>query len=247
MRRMKAARFFRTVNRINSVGILAILAVGTLALLVGLTAGAIDRMGRRPEPRGEAAAGGTGDDRVEYGLPVPIEGSPVTALPLVGVQHFGGSFASGSGEAAGTWTRNLLFHDAATGRMRWLRADDRAAVAAWEVLREGELADPWGPDVDGGRGAHGKGALIGIRFEIAEADTDGDGDISPRDRVQVGLSRADGDGYVAVLRDVDEVRGYSAPAGGRLAVFFRRGEEERVAELDLAARRLVREDRLPAR
>ncbi|HSM91597.1 MAG TPA: hypothetical protein VLT47_01855 [Anaeromyxobacteraceae bacterium] len=236
---MKASRFFRFANRANSLLLFVLLAVGAVALLAAGVAEVWSHLGRhRPEARG---AGSPGEERLELQAPVAIEGTAVTIVPRSGAWEARG-YSSGEG---GRETRNLLFHDVSTGRMHWLRPKDDAAIIDWEVLREGEVAASY--EEEPGRGARGKGPPLAVRYEIAEADTDGDGVIGAGDRLQVGVSGVAGDGYATVLRDVDELRGRSAPSGGRLALFFRRGEKEWVAEVDLAARRLVRETPLPER
>jgi hypothetical protein len=238
MRRMTSSRFFRLVRRFNSLIPLAAVVITVLAVLVALLGSAWDYAARRRASRTAPVADESGDDRLELQSPSAILGTPVTVLALIGTQELGG-FSSGSAER----TCNLLFHDVGTGKMHWLRPKDDAAILAWEVLREGEVAEDYGEST--GVGARGKGSVLGIRYELAEADTDGDGVVGGGDRLQVALSGVNGEGLTTVLRDADEIRGYSAPHDGRLAVFFRRGEEERVAELDLEARKLVREARLP--
>jgi hypothetical protein len=240
---MTSLRFFRLARRFNTLLPLAIVTIGA-AVVAASVAHDLLRGARRHVAAPGAARG---EEALEFQAPVAIQGTSVTTVALNGVQVFGGSRGSSSYDAAGTWTRNLLFHDGATGAMRWLRTDDRAAINAWEILREGEVPEAEGYEEDRGRGVRGKAPILGVRYEIADADTNGDGEISPEDGLKVGLSGLAGEGFVTVLRDADEIRGYSAPTGGKLFVFFRRQQKELVAEIDVEARRLVGEVAIPSR
>ena len=126
--------------------------------------------------------------------------------------------------------RNLLFYDATAGRSRWLRPDHRGAVAAWEPLRDG---------------AAEKGPVRFIRYEIADADTDGDGEITENDARRVAISGPGGEGFAVVVPDADAIHGYAPLRNGTLLVFFRRGAEDFVGEVDLAARALRKTIQLP--
>jgi hypothetical protein len=234
---MNASRLFRLANRANSLLLLALLAFGAVALAAAGVSEVWSQLGRRGAQDG--SPGEDGEGRAALEPPVAIEGTPITVVALTVAQQRKG-FSSG-----GSWsqTRNLLFHDLTTGATRWLRPKSDAAILGWEVVREGTLAEPY-DDEGSGRGARGKAAPLAIRYEIAETDTDGDGVVGGGDRLVVALSSPSGDGLATVVRDVDEVRGYSAPFGGKLSVFFRRGERELAAELDLAARRPIRESQI---
>lgn len=228
---MRASRVFRVVNRINSVLLLGLLAVGALFLVQNLVSD-LRRASqhRRPEPSEDegGSSRGSGDERVVLETLSALTGTQVSVLALNVHRESSGSYSSKGGYE--TRTRNLLFHRGPDGRMRWLRADNRAFIEKWEPVQEGEEA---------------RGPLRWIRYEIAEADTDGDGEIGPGDRLQVGVSELDGGGYAPLLRDLDAVLGWAPVSGGRTFVFFRRAQKEWVAEVDLAARRMLRESQIP--
>ncbi len=62
---------------------------------------------------------------------------------------------------------------------------------------------------------------------------------------QVAVSGPDGKDFAVVLDRIDEVLGYASPEGGKLVIFFRRGESEFAGEINLAGRKLVRTVPLP--
>jgi hypothetical protein len=103
-------------------------------------------------------------------------------------------------------------------------------VAAWQPLREGGTET---------------GPVRWIRYEIADADTDGDGVITSDDARRVAVSGPGGEGLAVVIPDADEIHGYAPPRNGTLLVFFRRGAEDLVGEIDLGGRTLRKTTRLP--
>jgi hypothetical protein len=226
---MNAARAFRIVGRVNQVLLLGLFTlVGVVA--VGALVSELVRDQRRDRARAERevppVAGASGPV-LEYENPVSVDGSALSILPVVEVQGSRSKFGS---EPFVSWTRNLLFHDAAGGATRWLRPDTRACIAHWETVREN--GEPTGP-------------VRWIRYEIAEADTDGDGKVTCSDRIAVAISAPNGTELAPALKDVDRVRGYAPLQRTVLTVFYVRGTEERVADVDLVAKRVVRDQALP--
>jgi hypothetical protein len=226
---MKATRAFRIIGRTNQV-----LLLGLFAILVVVAVGALVsdfvRDQRRDRARAEREVPSVSEvsgPLLEFRDPVSVEG---TALSILGVEEVQGTTSKFGSEPYVSWTRNLLFHDAASGTSRWLRPDSRACIAEWERVREN--GDSSGP-------------VRWIRYEIAEADTDGDGRISCSDRLTVAISGPNGAELVPALRDVDRVRGYGPVRRTLLTIFFVRAGEERVADVDLAAKRVIRDQALP--
>ncbi len=225
---MNANRLFRTIWRINGVALLLAFVLLAGAALVG-TASAIWRSSAH---RSEGAAiGAAGEERFSFGDVREIEGTAEVVIPLHSRHPYGGGssgpFSSGGNELT---IRNLLFYDAAAGSSRWLRPDHRGVVVAWEPLRDG---------------AAEKGPVRFIRYEIADADTDGDGEITDNDTRRVAISGPGGEGFTVIVPDADAIHGYAPPRNGTLLVFFRRGAEDLVGEVDLAARTLRKTTRLP--
>ena len=223
---MNKARVFRTIWRINGVLVLLTFVLIAGAALVGTVLSLFDHRGRASDTV-PAAGAPAGEERLDFAATTEIDGTPFVLLPLV--ERREGSYSSDGSEG----TRNLLFYDGATGRTHWLRPDHRGLVVGHQLLHERE------EDAAGRRGP-----VRWIRYELALADTNGDGDVSGADRLELALSGPGGDAET-VLRDVDEVLGYGSPRPGTLLVFFRRGEKRLVADLDLEARKVRRTTELP--
>lgn len=225
IRRMKTSRFFRTVWRVNGVLVLLAFVLAGGAALIGLVFAAADALG--DDTPDAPAAIVEGDEHLAYGLVEEIEGTSHVLLPLTARAPSMPYSSDGAGV-----TRNLLFYDAATGATRWLRPDHRGAVLDHTLLRDAGKEE---------------GPVRWIRFELADADTDGDGEVTGEDAARVAVSGPGGEGLATVVGDADEILGYAPPRDGTLLVFFRRGAEHLVAEVDLAAREVRRTTALPGR
>lgn len=225
---MRARRIFRGIWRINGILILLVFVVAGAAVLVDAVT---SRFRHRAEPAAIADSpetGSPGGEKLGFGSIDRLEGTPFVVLPLLSRSGDSGSYSSGDGERV----RNLLFYDTATGKTRWLRPDHSGVIAERKELRERDAE---------------KGPVRWLRYEIADRDTDGDGEISSDDDVQVAISGPGGDDLSVVLREVRVVRGYAFTPRGTLLVFHRKGKGEMVAEIDLAARKVLRSTALPAR
>jgi len=224
---MKTARLFRTIWRVNGIFLLASFLLLGAGALVGLAAALLDRGSRdAPEP---AVAVDPEGERLVLGSVEEVSGTPYVLLPLSS-RHRYGKFSSGEPSQ----TRNLLFHDATTGKTRWLLPGHAASVDSYALLAEGGPGD-----------RRQEKPVRWIRYEIARADTDGDGDVTGEDVLEIALSGPGGEALTTVLAGVDEVLGYAPPRAGTLSVFFRRGDRYLVGEIDLEARKLVGEHELP--
>jgi hypothetical protein len=221
---MRANRIFRAIWRIDGALILlAFIAAGGV-ILVGV---ASSLFRRHAEPAAEIADS-PGGEKLGFGSLEPLEGTRFVVLPLGSRRGDSGSYSSEDTSRV----RNLLFYDTETGKTRWLRPDHSGVVVEHQELRE--------------RGAD-KGPVRWLRYEIADRDDDGDGEVSADDGVQVAISGPGGDDLSVLLRGVRAVRGYTFTPGGTLLVFHRKEKGEMVAEIDLAARKVVRSAPLPTR
>lgn len=222
---MKATRAFRIIGRVNQVLLLALFLLVAAVAGGELVSSALRQEARDRAARVEAAPAHSEPEGpvLEFRDPVSMDGTAYSVLALVEEDGTRSKFGS---EPYVAWTRNLLFHDASSGTTRWLRPDSRACLD-WDRIRELSESVRW------------------IRYEIAEADTDGDGRITCADRSAIAISDPGGDGLATVLREVDRVRGYAPLQGTVLTVFYVRGREERVADIDLVARKVIRDQLLP--
>lgn len=226
---MRASRVFRAIWRVDGVLILLVFIVAGVAILAEVSSHLLHRHGAEPaETDASPEAGSPGGEHLAFGSIDQLEGTAFVVVPLLSRPGDSGSFSSGDGERV----RNLLFYDTATGKTRWLRPDHSGVIVERRELRERDAE---------------KGPVRWLRYEIADRDTDGDGEISAEDGVQVAISGPGGDDLSVVLRDVRVVRGYAFTPRGTLLVFHRKGKGEMVAEIDLAARKVLRNTPLPTR
>jgi hypothetical protein len=232
---MKANRFFRTVWRVNGVLILAVFVVGAAAAAVGLIAALASNLGDDDQPTPTLVQG---EEHLAFGPVEQVDGTSNVILPLT-ARHASKAFSSGGGAI----TRNLLFYDGSSHTPRWLRPDHRGAVVAHELLRESR--PPLGRGVVTEEDV--EGPVRWIRYELADLDTDGDGDVTDDDAVRVAVSGPGGEDLAVVVGDAEEILGYAGPRDGTLLVFFRRGDGSFVADVDLTARKLRTTAALPAR
>ena len=232
MATMRPNQFFRTVWRLNGVLILLALLLAAGAAVVGLVASLVFRVGDSSTDAPAAAV--EGKARLEFGTMEEVSGTPYVILPLVR-REAGKGFSSGDTSE----TRNLLFYDTSTGATRWLRPGHGGIVLEHQFLSGRR---PRG-DEDGREPA----PVRWIRYELADLDTDGDGEVTGRDAVRVAVSGPGGEGLTVVLGDAAAILGYAPPRDGVLLVFFRRGGKHLVAEVDLGTRTLRRTTPLPDR
>ena len=234
---MRTSRLFRTIWRIDGALILlTFVLVGGVALVAAASSAMWSRRANRATP---AAVMPVTGEKLFFGSLENVGGSPFVLLPLE-ARRAGKGLSSGPSHTSET--RNLLFYDAATGAAHWLRPDHAAVIVDHELLRESGAVQPrWNSRHPAAAGD----PVRWIRYELATADTNRDGEIDADDVREVAVSGPDGKDFAVVVERIDEVLGYASPQGVKLVVFFRRGESEFAGEIDLSARKLVRTVPLP--
>ncbi len=231
---MRASRVFRAIWRLN--GVLLLLTFLLVAGVAIVGAASFGSSGRRDRPATPAAVLPATGEKLFFGSIEPIEGSAFVVLPLETQRTGGGKLSSAP--YAPSATRNLLFYDAASGAAHWLRPDHRASVLSHELISESGVVHRW-------ESRTSAGPVRWIRYELALADTNGDGKIDSDDLRVIAISGPEGKDLAVVLADVDEVLGYASPERGKVVVFFRKGDASFAGEIDLARRKLVRTTPLP--
>jgi len=71
-------------------------------------------------------------------------------------------------------------------------------------------------------------------FEYSEKDTSGDGEITRYDRASLGLSKANGEGFVAALKDIDHLYSVSMQGDKTISILYRTGKSLRQARYSAA-------------
>lgn len=195
-------RVLRWVWLVNGVLLLALL-VGTA---VFVAVGALSGLGGSGSPIPLSApdsAGGAGEAAIRYDLPVTVRGSDTRIVLIRRGSGYTYSSTASSAPAGGEGAVvNVAFLDAAGAR---LLLDQPGFVR--RVRFPGRDAAP-----------SSDSTLRWIVFEMALADTNGDGSVDDEDRRSLYLTGLDGRGMRQVLADGYELRDWAAQPDGSLLV-----------------------------
>jgi hypothetical protein len=164
----------------------------------------------------------------------PMDGTPYVLLPLHAGELSGRfdtkAFSSGSSEGE---TRNLLFHDVEKGTSRWLLPEQTTVIRDYTLLRE-EVKVPHHQPAREPEEA----PVRWLRYELEPVRRPGQTERGDG-ALRLAVSGPAGDDLAFVLEGVDEVLGYGPLRATRQVVFFRRGREHFLGELDYATRKPV--------
>jgi len=225
---MRATRFFRLVWRINGILILAVCALVAVSLTASFAGNAF---GRRAGPEAPLAVAPERGEELYLGEVQEVEGSPYVVLPLQAGERssrLAAKFSSGSDSVE---TRNLLFHDVDRGTSRWLLPANTTRIRGhWLIRQDGSISR-------GRYGTEDERPVRWIRYEFGPEGQVGQG--KALDRTTIAISGPAGDDLARVLEGVDEVLGYGPLRGSRQVVFFRRGAEHLVGDIDYSTRKVV--------
>jgi len=121
--------------------------------------------------------------------------------------------------------RNILFLAGDKKSARWLFPDQNNVIHSAAQLSE---------QVENESSA-GKDKLVrALYFVFSDKDSSGDGEITMHDRVTLGFSKANGDGFVAVLKDIDRLYRVWMPENRTISILYRTGKSLRHARYSVA-------------
>jgi hypothetical protein len=224
-------RFFATVWRINAVAILltALLACGVLAFA---TWQIYKDATRTRQVSDVVTVGGEQLDRsqAELGTFERVSGSSVLRAPLRLEQEYG--FGSGSKESSSV--QNYFYYDPATRTAHWLIPGYKGLFVATYELPEREYREPERP-------------AVAIVYVLVDGDSSGDGRLTASDVKAIAVSNPSGSQLTRVLTGVDEVKGASLTAEGRILLLYTASAALRAAEIDCATHAVVRDGAVRAR
>jgi hypothetical protein len=194
-------RVLRWVWLINGVLLLALLVGTAVFVAIGALSGLGGSAASIPLSVPDSA-GGAGESAIRYDLPVAVRGSDTRIVLVRRGSGYTYSSTSSSAPAGGEGAVvNVAFVDAPGARLlldrpgfiRRVRFPSRDAAASDSTLR-------W------------------MVFEMALADTNGDGEVDDEDRRSLYLTGLDGRGLRQVLADGFELRDWAAQPDGSLLV-----------------------------
>lgn len=215
-------RFFTIIKRANSLIFLLVL----LAIVGLLTT----EFWPRKAPRDIQAVAATADpasadERLEFGNAQLLAGTDTILVPLT-AEREGMKLGSGSGYLDDT--RNILAvrGDAKSG---WIFDKGPRLIAEYDQLAWSLERDKPAP-------------ASAVYFELVEADTNGDGTMTPEDTLKVALADTAQLAPQVVLADVARVLAHRLINAQTLVVLFQTGTEVRQARFDLATLQKVSEE-----
>lgn len=220
-------KLFTFINRFNSLIIFGVLLVLAAIFLLGL--GSIyERDKSEVDTRSGVPAS---KEALDYRLVefTDIPGANTQMLKLTASKSKAG-FAYSDYESD---TRNILF----------LSGDEKAA--RWLFPNQGNIIHTAAPltaaDVEERPGRNK--ITQALYFVYADQDTNGDGEVTQRDQSKIGLSKANGESFTTVLKDIDHVYSVSLIGDRSISVLYRVGKSLRQAQysVETHAKELDRE------
>lgn len=117
-------------------------------------------------------------------------------------------------------TRNILFLAGDKESARWLFPDQNNVIHSAVKLSE-QVETESSP---------GKEKLVkALYFVYSDKDSSGDGEITMHDRFTLGLSKANGEGFIAVLKDIDRLYYVWMQGDKVISILYRTGKSLRHA------------------
>ena len=206
--------FFTYLRRINSLLFLA----GLLALaLLFFRAASSDSAQNKQEIVTTSATPGSKETlRFYLDELQDIPGSDTQMLKLTASKTKPGPVYSGYGRD----TRNILFLSGAEKSARWLFPDQNHVIHTSTQLQL-QVKDKKTPGADN--------VTVAFYYLYSDKDTTGDGKITNDDNTSMGLSKANGEGFTAVLAGIDRVYSVSLTENDGISVLYRIGKRLRHA------------------
>jgi hypothetical protein len=119
-----------------------------------------------------------------------------------------------------------------------LKASRLVPANRWRFLQSEKL---------GQRRRNGEVSVVqGLWYLVVKTDTNGDKELTERDRKVVALSDEEGKNYTEVISQVDRVLGTHRKGDSILQVFYVSEGKNLVSEVDFLTRKVVRTETLPA-
>jgi hypothetical protein len=200
---VRARRFFRWVWRVN--GVLFLLAA--LVFVVGMSIGLVAMLVEMHRDARKSSVVKVADEEIRtkenLGNFEPVKGTGVLRASLQADAE--GTFGSSSRHAT---VRNYLFFDPADGSSRWLIPGYKGLIVAMHEMPE-----------EGGCGSRDK-PVVGMVYELVEADSNHDGKLDESDAKAVAVSTPGGLRFSRVLSGVEQVKGTSLTPENRILVLY---------------------------
>ncbi|MEM8641338.1 MAG: hypothetical protein AAGG51_21350 [Cyanobacteria bacterium P01_G01_bin.54] len=208
---------------LGSVGLFTLIVLGFSAwrLFLGFT--------RAQRAQEAARSTSLAHPQFQLGALEAIPGTAQVMIPL----HAIPSADRPSYEKSPQTTHNYLFVNSQTNLENWLLDTNDALITASFVLSASA------PDTTSIQAAGIQTA--GILYEVVQADTDADQQLTSQDQKVLALSRPDGKGYRVVIEAVETVIGHQLTEDNTILVIYEQEDTIHSVNIDLDNFRVVEE------
>ncbi|HVO02208.1 MAG TPA: hypothetical protein VMT54_08400 [Candidatus Cybelea sp.] len=210
---------FKVIGRINSI-LFLVLLIGA----VGLLAWSIIPMVGRHTGGVHPIQVDTYQAGIGFGSPESIAGTEIIMVPLDGSQHAKSSLGGSASDEY--WDmRNALFVGP-DEKSAWLfKGFTNHIMSLDQIAPDGSLSLD---GLDAKHAAPTKAILIGY----VDADTDGDGELTSRDKMKLALAKPDGSGLVTLTDGVDKVIAHRIAGSGAILILYQSGSTLEELQVD---------------
>ena len=135
--------------------------------------------------------------------------------------------------------RNYLFVNTADKSARWLVDHGKNLFINAEKLGS--------PESDRSTASEPlrKDPVRFVKYEFIPSDTNADGRLTALDRRSLGVSGASGEGFVEVIKDIEEILGHDYRGGDQMTFLYRTSAGAFISEVDLPSRSVTSTRELP--
>jgi hypothetical protein len=225
---MKSTKLFRTIWRINSVLILTVglMSFGLLAYI------GYELYKQKFQTRDVSEVVNVDSDAYvnsEWALGgfSRVEGTNYLMAPAFSKQNYQVSYY----EKGASAVRNYLFVNAVDKSSRWLIPDNKALFLSSDRLSQGDVSNK---------------PMQWMKYEVIKADTNQDKRLTEKDQRAIAISSLTGEGYVELVKNIDELLGSQVQDENTLLLFYRSGQKRFVSEINLPKRQVTVTKELPS-
>jgi len=196
---MEENRFFKTVWRINSLGLLCV-SLGMLFIVGMVLTEEFFRPGGQGEIITNVAPDPEGEEKWRLGYSRKVSGTPYVLVPLISEKEYVRLRGTGFGPSAShsygkgglsSPTRNVLVVDGEKNEQRWLFPTNEQLITEIEQLKDTDCTSDR--------------KTMALQYVVVKRDTNRDEKLSGEDLSAVAFSRVDGSGYREVVTEADSV------------------------------------------
>lgn len=211
--------FFAFIRQLNSLFLFGILASILLLVALGIWSSFEDH--RKDVVAVSNASGSKVELRFHLEEPKDIPDANAQMLKLTATSVKPG-FVYSDYERD---TRNILFLTGDERKARWLFPHQNNVIRTTGQLQL---------KVDSENSPGKENPTKALYIEYSDKDTNGDGAISKDDQVSLGLSKPDGEGFIAVLTGIDRLFSVSMLGDQTISVLYQTGKIFRHAQYSVA-------------